>query len=477
MRPAEGISPSEQLADWLRLLLEAYRVGYAELTPSELAVLDRSLNDLRPPCQLEIFWCSGPMEFEVLIVSRDPERADGEVNVHGPWSATQFPEEVERALSEDRWLRRATPTDETAAERVADYLRGAFSMVRQFIFLTPSNRLLMSMSIPVVGVCTLNGGSSLKTDPRSVAANALATFRNREADGHFSAPVTTIAAPALRAYCGTHFYPLIVLQEDPLRDSLAARIIRVRPLDPPQRVVAQATDKSVLIYNSGLVLVEGSDPARSVRLLNIVFAAISLEGLSCDAVRQDEVHTFSVDDATLAVRGSSGQLSSLRTTLISPFAGGPMENARSFARTATVETLWRACQLAERVKNDADLSTDLVFLVQAKTFHRAFEYAQAFVLAWLVVEKHIGRLWLACLESKGIMSKRRDKLTKSPDSWTADRKLELLNIAGHVDDSSYTQMMRFKKIRNDFVHKGTLVASADAWSLIEFVSPLVVKRL
>jgi hypothetical protein len=479
------------LKKWFETLIAAYRKGYRALTTAERDNLKNAGGvDFRKPCQVEVFWLAGLIECEVTIISHDPNRPDGLVTIHGPWVGEEFFRQFEAVASAGHWAERPRSqaevapfllTSEMSAGRMlAMYVRTVVHTLRHWAIFPPPQRQGIGSRMPFIGWCSHAFGSSLTLDPKAVAADALEAFRRRRAAGHFGAPVQAPEPAPLVGYRGTHFYPLVVLAEPPPEVALTTLILSDRPIQPPRRQIAKAVDAATIVFNDGLVLVRGSDDGQAVAALNRVFAAAFLLGIPCDAVRVHEVHAYNVDPKTLDVRGSGGPLSTLRTTLASPFAG-PLDDARSYARTLSIDAFAAILDLVQLLVQRPDLGMEAEILLQAYTFHRSNDNPQAFLLAWLLVEKHISRLWEATLDAKGVLKKgptkdRRAQLT-NPDSWNAHRRLELMNFSNVLDDTTYDAMMAFKAIRNAWVHKGKAVPTDKVAELIAFAESLLRPRL
>jgi hypothetical protein len=429
-------------------------------------------------CRVAAFCMSGPIESTFMVLSDSPDQEeDIAVSVHGPWSASDFVREVAALLDQEPW-RRPMPNGVTAGEAFGTALHGHFAMLKQgfpWYLFTGASLLYAPREL---GLCMQLPQGQCSLDPRAVALDAVQRIRlirvTSEAvrTGH----VERLPAPPPRDYVGTVFFPLVALDDPEPHLTIEARIVHGR-ISAPRKVVARAADDTVVIYSDGLVLVPQSGGQQAaLHRLNLVFAAASIAGMRCDAARGNDVHSFAVDPHTLTIVGSQGFMGSLRARMLLPIKmGSPHDD--DYATPVPAEAFVRVLRVAVLAAKDQDVGTELVFLLQARTFHGTGEHEQALVLAWLIVEKHIARIWDQCLIAKGIASgKRWDKL-HNPDSWTADRKLELLNVSGRVEDADLGAMMRFKTIRNAFVHRGARVQTKDVADLLDFTAPLVEARV
>ena len=472
----------ETLRDWYLAHIQAFRDAYSNMTAEELDDLPRSadLVDFRAPCQVEVFALSGPIESEVVIITRDTTQQDPIVNVHGPWWGEDFLSGVEEVIRQGRWaVPQRSPfggPEATPASMLTSYLANVRRTLQSAVLARAQPRSAGgSGHWPLVGLCAHFFGSSLAHDPRSLAKESLDRFRGRRDAGHFRAIVTgpTQKPPSpSRAYAGAHFYPPIKLDEPQPEVSLATKILVDRPPRPERTVAVASCRAGVIIYSDGLVLVESAPAGReTLHRLNVVFASGMIEGLESDAVRQDELHAHQVDPETLFIRSSQGQLSTLRTTIGSAFAS-PVDNITGYTRPVSKATLRRVLDTAAQLRRNPELATESIFLLQATTFLRSGDFDQAFVLAWLLVERDLARRWSAFLDTRGVNGDRRARLARS----VPDRQLETLSLAGELDPTNFDRLMALKGARNAFVHGGQRVREADAVAVMELASAIVRLR-
>ena len=99
--------------------------------------------------------------------------------------------------------------------------------------------------------------------------------------------------------------------------------------------------------------------------------------------------------------------------------------------------------------------------MEANTHLQDAEYAQSFVISWIIVERNLATSWEAFLSEKNVRGDRESKLTDF-NRWSTDSILETLNLAGTLPEREYKSLMELKSKRNSFVHRGRKITRDDA---------------
>ena len=87
---------------WFIRLIKLFRTEYDKLNEAEKSFITNA-DDYRPPCQIEVFWLSEPLEYQIIVISHDPDRPDKEVIINGPFKGHEFVNEIEKIMNEPRW--------------------------------------------------------------------------------------------------------------------------------------------------------------------------------------------------------------------------------------------------------------------------------------------------------------------------------------------------------------------------------------
>jgi hypothetical protein len=139
------------------------------------------------------------------------------------------------------------------------------------------------------------------------------------------------------------------------------------------------------------------------------------------------------------------------------------------------ERLIEIIQQAERITKDPNASDFLIFFLEADTHLKNSEYAQSFIMSWVIIERHMLWLWEKFLKEEGILRERRSKLT-NPTYWTIDFILEGLNLVGRLSNNEYNELITLKNRRNDIVHAGESVTMEEAKKCLELAKSIVQQR-
>ncbi len=132
---------------------------------------------------------------------------------------------------------------------------------------------------------------------------------------------------------------------------------------------------------------------------------------------------------------------------------------------------WRT---AEAINKEKGVKQYLLSLLDANTHFLIEQYKTSFLLTWIVLEKYIDDLWSETLVSQKISKNRIEKLQSM--LWTADDKLEALNLLGLMANERYFEIIRLKKIRNAIVHDGRDVTKQESEECLK-VSLAIIKEI
>jgi hypothetical protein len=104
------------------------------------------------------------------------------------------------------------------------------------------------------------------------------------------------------------------------------------------------------------------------------------------------------------------------------------------------------------------------------------EYAEAFTLAWIVIEKYLAQLWRDFLREKKIAGERKHKLADHV-FWSTDYVIEVLSLVGTMDVERYHLLMDLKSKRNGFIHEGDPITKDDAVACVGIAEGIVEQGL
>lgn len=95
------------------------------------------------------------------------------------------------------------------------------------------------------------------------------------------------------------------------------------------------------------------------------------------------------------------------------------------------------------------------------------EYAQAFTMSWITIEKYIFSLWQQYLNQRKISGNRKKKLLDS-GRWSVDYILETLSLDGFLKGDEYKLLNILRRMRNKFVHEGKPISRDAAQQCVNF---------
>lgn len=101
----------QSMREWLARLFSAFRQQHASLSQVEQSKVS-NLDDLSPPCQVEVLWISKPewnLDYQILIFTHFSDVADQDITIHGPAHPLEALGAVENIISQSKWQRVIDP--------------------------------------------------------------------------------------------------------------------------------------------------------------------------------------------------------------------------------------------------------------------------------------------------------------------------------------------------------------------------------
>lgn len=230
-------------------------------------------------------------------------------------------------------------------------------------------------------------------------------------------------------------------------------------------------NQSLIFLNSPLKKPGESFLKEAAQLLNEIIAVAQIFEIEGSTVSIRDVMTFEYDEKfEKLISRSFDQSASVRSLIIedvqkkqSIYEFSEHFDFRRYKKTLFNEIL----RSAEKITKNKSVTDYLLSFLDAKTHFLIEQYKTSFLLAWIVLEKYIDGVWEETLVSQKISDKRREKLARS-SLWTADDKLEALNLMGLFVNERYNEVIRLKKMRNDIVHEGRNVTKQEAEECLRF---------
>jgi hypothetical protein len=204
----------------------------------------------------------------------------------------------------------------------------------------------------------------------------------------------------------------------------------------------------------------------ALECLNEIIGVSTIFGIDGLKVTADDIHNFTLtaDLKEIVGYGRPGKLTLQRYLMeetIGSVAGFFGLDRNIQFRKVTKERFVDLLKKTEKIVANKELKSYISLCLDAKTHFLKQEMKTAFLLSWIVIEKYIDSLWAEYLSSQNTPKKRFDKLTKSM-LWSADDKLETLNLLGQISNDRYSQIARLKSNRNKVVHEERKIVSNEA---------------
>lgn len=447
------------------------------------------VQNFNPPCQIEVFWISEPLEGQLVFATHDRERPDKEVIVNGPYDGNEFLEEVTAVGQEDRWQQPVPPQSfksppgkkpkrvDILASTVATFIdrlqESIFTDFSSFNFLRGSRLWGNSSYHILIGNVTdysvlgesKNAENSSATDEDDLAESDSAeesdTDTNEEREDDEVEPAG-----------GGYIYPAVWV------DAAPERTFEEKVWGSPRReneVVYrdEILGNVFLAFRDGLLAVLDDDADRTLKLLNTFFG-IGIIGRYFQWRSLQPREFISGRANQSGFKGSHAELStpSGRNQL---WLGesGPDDYERGLIQSEYIDYL---LDITEVVFNVDDLRERITLHLQAHTHFLDDEYTASFLLNWNVIEQHVEDLLNRNLRDEfGVNRERRD--TIQGRHWFISHRLELAEITNTIDDNVYSELDRHRTKRNRVVHEMDTVAVERAEDIDHLVSELLSRQI
>ena len=142
-------------------------------------------------------------------------------------------------------------------------------------------------------------------------------------------------------------------------------------------------------------------------------------------------------------------------------------------RAIPLDSMYKIINTAEKVSQDDATNELVLFLLESFTHLYNFEFSQSFLFSWLVVEKHMSRLFEEMLSGKNVSNNRKKKLLNNHDKWSTEAKIEVLNFVEMINLKKYNFLMEFNTKRNYFAHMGKIIERQESKELFEYSKNIV----
>jgi len=457
----------ERVREWLYRLIHEFRERSDKLSDLEREYIAVS-GDFRTPCQLEIFWMRNP-EWQFFVMTRHEDREDLEIIINGPYEAYSFLDETEKIMQEERWKEQVPLSQEeekyvgsmSYADCFGDILHSQILQIKNLMFrMRPETGTWggFRLSSPGGWVQFIQGNiADLDRNEYLSRIFDYLRIRAKPVSQEESRKKQSPKKRYITGY-GTYFYPPIWIGRMP-KPTFRQRVHGSIGLPIFDKAFDCNFHQYRLVFNTdGLFAINSESRNEALQILNCILATAFLMGVESQTVRQNEIAKISFRPDGFTISGREEETPTLRTLLGEPLS----ERAYSLYYTQRVlskQEILKIVSKAEKIFQEPKISEKAIFLLRANTHLTNSEHSQAFIFAWLLIERHIHELWQQFLEHREV---------SLPKSRTADAILRNLNRNNLLAKEEYNLLNRMRDERNAFVHKGETISRKMAEECIDF---------
>lgn len=490
------IEKIDNLKKWCKRAIQQFREEYQSLDSLEKSCVQKSLS-LLAPSQIEIFWISHPIEYQLILFFHDPERKDQEVIVNGPYQGHELESEVIKLMEEPRWKRKAryqlTEDDKVFSEleydagnqerKYSDYFADVFPHFLHSLRIDPTIRMKKGFAgSSVIGnedcyriikgnLVSLNKPDLLMLDYIEYARQD--AKRNKDGTTHEHVSTREEKSKKYLRFAGAYYYPGVYIGNS-FELSFKEKIYGPNILEYPRFEHKFFYGRKKGYFDKfGLVLLQCNSEADVIKKLNLIFAISLLKGIPVLSVRSTELLFIKIPEDYDAEGKPFGGYQ-WRTPYTKRFTPS---NFRGQRKTGiTLAQMQGIIKIFKKIENNGRLSNDLLSLIESYTHLHNKEYSQSFLYSWMIIEKDLTKQFEQILNQRSMTAERKGKFADA-DKWSSDSKIEFLNLYEILNDDDYQRLINCNKKRNKFVHDGKPIEENDAEFAYDLSFKIVEREL
>lgn len=476
---------SEQLKEWYVNFLRIFREEYSKLTELEKQSIPRD-EDYFSKCQIEVFWLKWP-DWQLMVRTHFQDRPDGEVIINGPFYSPTFADEMKKIVADQRWNRVLYPEGNNApmtkrynlySETIADELEKFIATAKNAMFTKSANNL------GIITYYTLfNGtrierflGNKLHTDYREWITEIIQNTKKRAEHNKTPQQQKTESVSVSEQIekpkgFGAYFFPPIIIGK--IQKPTAVDI-----LEGHRRIEFYTFDKKsfdikfvqtpVIITKDGYVGVCDKSKENALKILNTIMAISTLDGLNAFAIREHELSQIDYDSDDLNITGYSYNFETVRNLLFQENHG---EKILEYPiKEIPQDKIENILQRASEIFKNEKISEELRIFLEATTHLKDSEFSQAFLMSWVIIERHVSDLY-------NEKTKNQSSLEKSTRYQTADQMLNRLSLEKIISEQEFKTYLELKEKRNEFVHSGKSLTKNEAEKSVNIAKEIVLMKI
>ncbi len=513
----------QKLQEWFIELITEFRKEYEKFRKTK--TFGKSIMEFEFPCQVEIFWIKEPCEWQIIVITHDPERSDKEIIIYGPFQGYEFLREIGNILEREEQWKKELPKDSKTylrflnASMIEELPAGVSIEIPDIEHLTRADVFIRFLSLflysgrysplfgrkikgsdahlmyfsgnsvffPPNGIVKVFNGNIAELDIQKI----LETFRDMittlldmdsasekiaDENGNNYGDITLSFTGARLVGYAAYLYPPVWVYEKPI--IFFEDLVLLKPVvSSVPWVKFKIESINIEVDNDGKILVLTNSKETARDILNLIAGLLTIfnkAGLKFFAIRFSdlkEVYYNPENHPRIYLFRShvpSREYSSVRRYVHRNILSAPYN--RPILGT---EEINRAIEYAEKIWRNDDLVTSLVFFLESYSHYLESEYNQAFIMGWTALERLVSLVWQKLWDSKKLSEKRLEKLIK----WELLRKLEILELQGAIKTEAYDTIKSLNGKRNNLIHHGESINQGDVRKLLETVRTLLIKEI
>lgn len=240
----------------------------------------------------------------------------------------------------------------------------------------------------------------------------------------------------------------------------------------------------VMLYNNGIIAVVVSDKIwdyfarnqeKAIEILNEITGTSNLFGVRGVSFKISDLIFFAVRyDKMEIVSQFYGLEFTTRSLIRESSTSALTKHVHKSLMIVGKETILEIIAKAEKLTSDLKTKTYILTYLDAVTHFHALEYKTSYLLSWILLEKYIEDVWCETLKKNKVAKRRYDKLTGI--FWSADDKIECLNLLGYFSKKRYSELMSLKTLRNQILHEDKTVDQEKTKRSLDLCKTIILER-
>lgn len=478
----------QELKECCRNLIDDFREEYEKLDELEKEQISDNIK-YSAPCQIEIFWVSEPLEYQLFVLLHDFSRKDKEIIINGPFQNNELTDRLIEIMDEPRWKKKAPYIrpegflDPDVGDQENKY-SDAFVLHFSNFLTTITNDSLANFRKGSLGSqqmgdrdwCAIFKGNIAELKPKELKMSDFIEYAKQLAASVRAGTVSQLQTskgtkPHLKVI-GTYYYPLVRIG-DRLELSFKEKLYGPNVFETPKYEFEFTLKGKKGYYDKyGFVAIQSENEKEAIKVINTIFGVSLILGVESLSMRESELISSEIDPDYPVLGRSLGGYS--WHSSCNRFTSTKSKEPRRIG--ITLNKMNRIIKTAEEVSLDEELNDLLLFLLESHTHLNSYEFSQSFMFSWFIVEKFVSRLFAEVLCE--ISAKGNQKgMMKKYDKWSIANKIEFLNFVGKIDEPKYEFLIGYNTKRNNFIHDRRAINESDTKKLYDFCFNIVKNEI